>query len=614
MEITVLFVDDDPGLLDLSRRYLEVPGSFSIDTAESGKDALEKVRNTPYDAIVSDYKMPGMNGIELLKAIRASGITTPFIIFTGKGREEVVIEAFESGVDFYIQKGGDVKAQYTELKQKILSAVKADRHEKMLKESRERFHALIEKSGDLIRVLDRDGKIIFDTAATERVLGYPPGSTIGKSPFEYIHPDDAAYVREELLTVYEERNTGAPTRFRIRKADGTYTWVESVGQNYTGVPGLDGVVINTRFIDDRVRAEEALRQSKLEKSLILESVTDLVAFYSSPDLAVRWANRAAGDSVGVPPDMLAGRHCYEIWNLDNAPCDPCPVLNTFAEKIPHQSEKTTPDGRRWLVRAFPAIDESGMLAGVVEVTRDITQQKVAEEALQRNEERFRRIAGLITDFAYSCRKSPCGGFAIDWIAGAVEDITGYTPDEIREMTCWKYIVIDEDLPEFEKKVTGLEPGQSARSEIRIRRKNGDVVWLASYATCVADPRDPACLILYGGCRNITNRKCAEDALRESEERYRRLTENAEDLIYRYEFCPRRGFSYVSPSSTKMVGYSPQEHYADPDLGYRIVHEDDRHLLERLTSDRNGTKKTARAAVEEKRRHHDLDRAGQYPHL
>jgi len=83
--------------------------------------------STTYDAIVSDYQMPEMDGIEFLKTVRGSGSDMPFIIFTGKGREDVVIEAINNGADFYLQKGGNPKAQFAELSHKIKHAVRERR-------------------------------------------------------------------------------------------------------------------------------------------------------------------------------------------------------------------------------------------------------------------------------------------------------------------------------------------------------------------------------------------------------------------------------------------------------------------------------------------------------
>jgi PAS domain S-box-containing protein len=90
---------------------------------------------------------------------------------------------------------------------------------------------------------------------------------------------------------------------------------------------------------------------------------------------------------------------------------------------------------------------------------------------------------------------------------------------------------------------------------------------------------PAVMAALERKRIVEDKRRAEAALRESEERFRRLAENAQDLIYRYRLKPSRGFEYVSPSSTTITGYTPDEHYADPDLGFKITHPDDRHLLQ-----------------------------------
>ncbi len=104
--IPLLIVDDEPLILDIAKTYLEKTGDFTVDTPASAREALDKMQTATYDAIISDYEMPEMDGIEFLKTVRGSGSEIPFIIFTGKGREELVIEAINSGVDFHLQKGG----------------------------------------------------------------------------------------------------------------------------------------------------------------------------------------------------------------------------------------------------------------------------------------------------------------------------------------------------------------------------------------------------------------------------------------------------------------------------------------------------------------------------
>ncbi|MDK2975479.1 MAG: hypothetical protein PWP08_1850 [Methanofollis sp.] len=121
--ISVLLVDDDPMILDVTGLYLQKGGEFSVTTCEGAAEALGVLEGRSFDAIISDYEMPDMNGIEFLKAVRSRGNTAPFIIFTGRGREDVSIEALNNGANFYLQKGGDPKIRFAELKNMIGQAV-----------------------------------------------------------------------------------------------------------------------------------------------------------------------------------------------------------------------------------------------------------------------------------------------------------------------------------------------------------------------------------------------------------------------------------------------------------------------------------------------------------
>ena len=119
-EIKILLVDDEETLLEVSKLYLEeMNEKFNIITVDSAVKALEMIKEEEFDVIISDYQMPNMNGLEFLSIVRNAGNEIPFIIFTGKGREEVAIQALNLGADFYLQKGGETTSQFHELENLI---------------------------------------------------------------------------------------------------------------------------------------------------------------------------------------------------------------------------------------------------------------------------------------------------------------------------------------------------------------------------------------------------------------------------------------------------------------------------------------------------------------
>ncbi|MFA4848521.1 MAG: response regulator [Methanoregula sp.] len=146
MTISLLFVDDEPSLLDIGKIFLERTPGITVTTADSAASALQEMERTPFDAIVSDYQMPGMDGIAFLQEVRSRSLTLPFILFTGKGREEIVITALNSGADYYLQKGGDPRSQYAELAHKVKRSVEQRQAESDLKQKHAVLQAILSAS------------------------------------------------------------------------------------------------------------------------------------------------------------------------------------------------------------------------------------------------------------------------------------------------------------------------------------------------------------------------------------------------------------------------------------------------------------------------------------
>jgi PAS domain S-box-containing protein len=222
---SILYVDDEPGLLEIGKLFLEENGQFSVDIITSAPAALALLDTKVYDAIVSDYQMPGMDGIEFFKKVRSSGNTTPFILFTGRGREEVVIQALNTGVDSYLQKGGEPVSQFTELAHQIVHAVKRKRAEDALKVSEEKYRRIVETAEEGIWQTDekQNPKTTYVNRRMAEMLGYTPEEMIGRDITSFMVAEDIP----NLHFRREERRQGKSGRNerRLITKDGKLRWM-----------------------------------------------------------------------------------------------------------------------------------------------------------------------------------------------------------------------------------------------------------------------------------------------------------------------------------------------------------------------------------------------------
>ena len=221
--------------------------------------------------------------------------------------------------------------------------------------------------------------------------------------------------------------------------------------------------------------------------------------------------------------------------------DACP-----GERKPRIFTVTCNDGSHRTVNLISSVLASGDHLMTCE---DITDRKQTEEALKESEDRYRNVSGTMADYVYSCTRTPGGEYAIDWIAGATEQITGYSIDEIRDWGCWKPMVHPDHSGMFDDNIMGLPPNTARECEIKIVRKNGEERWVKSQARCVLGT-DGSSHRLYGACVDITDRKKAEEALLESEERFRLIIENATYGIF---VQTQYRFAYLNPEAVKLFG-------------------------------------------------------------
>jgi len=204
--ISVLYVDDESALLEIAKIYLQASGEFTLDTLTSATGALSVLNSRQYDVIISDYQMPEMDGIAFIRALRQRSDTTPFIIFTGKGREEIVIQALNEGVDFYVQKGGEPKSQFAELQHKLRLAVERKRSGQALKESEEKLAAVIAGSPVPKFVLDQNHRIISWNRALELMSGIPASAVMGtRDHWQAFYPEKRPTMADLILEGAQEK-------------------------------------------------------------------------------------------------------------------------------------------------------------------------------------------------------------------------------------------------------------------------------------------------------------------------------------------------------------------------------------------------------------------------
>jgi PAS domain S-box-containing protein len=264
--ICILHVDDDIAFLSMAKQCLERQADIEVESVQSVQEALEMLKIKKFDVIVSDYQMKGKDGLEFLNEIKTTGITTPFILFSGKGRDEVAVKALNSGAFRYIDKRGALDATYAELASCILQATQYTRAQAMLKESEKRFRAIFDSSIDAILILNDGGEIVFSNKSAKDMLDYAKDQ-ITKALNKHFNKQFTSTYEQNMHEGFKQLSdgnllmTGKTVELTLKNTSGKTTIVELSFSAFIENGQWFGVSI-VRDVSDRKRQEQLLAESQ----------------------------------------------------------------------------------------------------------------------------------------------------------------------------------------------------------------------------------------------------------------------------------------------------------------------------------------------------------------
>ncbi|MFO8109202.1 MAG: PAS domain S-box protein [Thermoplasmata archaeon] len=557
--VNVLLVDDDKSFLELGRTYLMKENSlFEITTASSVEDALDVLKHRHYDVIVSDYQMPETDGLEFLRILRVEHRDNkPFIILTGKGREEVAVKALNLGADRYIQKGGKSKGLYGVVAKAIEKEVehrraleKVDDLNSLLMSIRN-VNQLIVQEDDLLTMMKGSCKVLLEARdylnieialldeKTDIISPAASSREHGKSDWKINSEgegDAPACIKETLLSgetiVIEEFSEFCENCPQLQNCSPHMSVLIPIVQKEQVVgilkacmvPGhilsieemelLKEVADDLGFARDKIMTEKRLEQERSQFLSIFDSIDEPIYVSDPETYEILYVNKACREAFD---DELVGKICYEEFQDLDSPCDFCTNDVILARK-----------GRAYHWEHHnPALNKDFMLVDRIirwpdgrdvrfEMAIDITDRKKAEKALKESEERYRGLvetsfAGIsITDFDER----------LTFVNDRFAEMLGYEKEELLGKN------LDDVSPEDQHEVYRTETKKRQRGmvssyESRLKKKDGGMIYVKIYANPLRDPEGEFMGTL-GVVTDISDLKAAQTAVKKSEETLKKL--------------------------------------------------------------------------------------------
>jgi len=422
-QIRLLHVDDDPSFAALAAERLErADERFTVETVRSAAAALDRLAEgapddrSAVDCVVSDYEMPETDGIEFLQAVRERHPDLPFVLFTGRGSEEIASEAISAGVTDYVQKGasGD---HYDLLANRVANAVAAARSRRALEAERDRMRAVFDALPDVGIVYDAEGRYRQVLTDREDLLVEPAARLRGKTVAEALPEPAAGTVADAIDRALA---TGAVQTVEYAlELDGERTWFEARLSSFRS-DGEDLVVFLARDVTD-----ERARRERLEGYRhVVEEMGQAACIYDG-DGRFEVVNDYLASWYGTTAEALRGEQSAlveRVRGLEGPDADPFAELVAGERSVVRGEAEGDFEGRGHAVVSYQLtrLCVDGEFRGVVGVARDVTDERRRETAV---EELHRATRDL---FRASSREA-----VAERVADAVRDTLGYPINVVR---------------------------------------------------------------------------------------------------------------------------------------------------------------------------------------
>ncbi|HXD12199.1 MAG TPA: PAS domain S-box protein, partial [Anaerolineales bacterium] len=365
-QIQVLLIEDNLTDAILLREALGADAltAFSITVVERLQSAVEILQGQGFDIILLDLGLPDGHGLETFTRLHQVVPQIPKVILSGLSDETLATQSVHAGAQDYLVKGA---TGFASAARAIRYALERQRAQAAVRASEERFRAMIENGLDDISLLDAEGKLIWESPAVVRNLGYAENEFVGRSLFELVHPDDLGWIRGLFLKLLQEPQHRQEGIGRLRHADGSWHWIEAVVTNLLANPNVQAIVVNYRDITERKQAEDTIRGL----ARFPEENPNPI-FRIRADGQIMYANSPS-------------RYLLEAWNLsvnDPLPADWNELVADSFRKNSRQTHDVSVHERTYSILIVPFRD-----AGYINIYgRDLTESRQAETKLRENAE------------------------------------------------------------------------------------------------------------------------------------------------------------------------------------------------------------------------------------